>query len=168
MEERRNLRKPRLIPAAALIVGLLLLLHGCGMITPKSVPVSSYYRSDGTYVGSYERRPPNSSGHDYPYETEWKFGLFLSLIGGWALRSMRHSRRSTPPQVYISAPKSEPIILMVPTLYDHPEAGTRCSDCTNALIGTENAFYHLLEGERVFICTECRDKRIRARRSMAQ
>jgi hypothetical protein len=114
------------------------------MITPKSVPVSSHYRSDGTYVGAHERRLPNSIAHDYPYETEAKFGLFLSLIGGWALWSMRRPRPSIPPQVYISpAPKSEPTILTVPTLYAHPEAGTRCSACGSALISMENAFYHL-------------------------
>jgi hypothetical protein len=37
-------------------------------LTPYSVTVKGYYRSDGTRVESYKRRPPGSVAHDKPYE----------------------------------------------------------------------------------------------------
>jgi hypothetical protein len=38
-------------------------------LTPYSVHVRGYNRSDGTYVSSYQRRPPGGVAHDEPYES---------------------------------------------------------------------------------------------------
>ena len=38
-------------------------------LTPYSVSVRGYYRSDGTYVSPHSRRPPGSVAHDAPYES---------------------------------------------------------------------------------------------------
>ena len=39
-------------------------------LTPYSVSVSGYSRSDGSYVKPYKRRPPGSVSHDKPYENK--------------------------------------------------------------------------------------------------
>ena len=54
-------------------------------LTPYSVSVRGYYRSDGTYVRPHNRRPPGSVIHDAPYERKRMYmGLlfFVCLIGG--------------------------------------------------------------------------------------
>lgn len=51
-------------------------------ITPKSVSVSSYHRSDGAYVSSYNRRPPGSIAHDQPYEALQVLGFLMAAGGG--------------------------------------------------------------------------------------
>ena len=38
-------------------------------LTPYSVHVRGYYRSDGTYVSPYQRRPPGGVAHDKPYKS---------------------------------------------------------------------------------------------------
>jgi len=48
-------------------------------LTPYSVNVSGYYRSDGTYVRPHNRRPPGSVKHDAPYESK-RIGLTLLFI----------------------------------------------------------------------------------------
>ncbi len=50
-------RKKRLTGIALVVGGLLLWMFGCAGVTPASVFVSGFYRSDGTYVGSYNRQP---------------------------------------------------------------------------------------------------------------
>jgi len=54
-------------------------------LTPYSVSVSGYYRSNGTYVRPYKRRPSGGVNHDEPYISErMTMGLlfFVCLIGG--------------------------------------------------------------------------------------
>ena len=54
-------------------------------LTPFSVNVEGYYRSDGTYVYPHKRRPPGSVKHDAPYEQKRiQMGLlfFVCLVGG--------------------------------------------------------------------------------------
>jgi|GEM_PF-5428422 len=46
-------------------------------LTPYSVSVSGYYRSDGTHVNSYSRRPPGGAKHDAPYETVRSITFFF-------------------------------------------------------------------------------------------
>ena len=63
-------------------IGLPLNMHASWNMTPATVGVSGYYRSDGTYVNSYSRRPPDSRRHDAPYEAESAIASVLILIGG--------------------------------------------------------------------------------------
>ncbi len=52
-------------------------------LTPYSEHVNSYYRSDGTYVSDYYRRPPGGVLHDKPLKSRmfWTFiSMILSLI----------------------------------------------------------------------------------------
>lgn len=48
-------------------------------LTPYSVHVNSYYRSDGTYVSDYYRRPPGGVLHDEPLKSTM-FWTFISMI----------------------------------------------------------------------------------------
>ncbi len=53
-------------------------------LTPYSVTVRDYTRSDGTYVRSHSRRPPGGVAHDAPYERKRFFMsiLFLFCLAG--------------------------------------------------------------------------------------
>ncbi len=51
-------------------------------LTTASVHVRGYYRRDGTYVRSYNRRPPGGVPHDAPYERKRSLcqgGMFLGV-----------------------------------------------------------------------------------------
>jgi hypothetical protein len=50
-------------------------------LTPKSVSVSGYYRSDGSYVRPYHRRPPGGVAHDAPYERAMGTSQLFMLLG---------------------------------------------------------------------------------------
>lgn len=52
---------------------------GRKMISP-SVSVSGYYRSDGTYVRPYKRRPPGGVAHDAPYKRKRFYMGFLFIV----------------------------------------------------------------------------------------
>jgi hypothetical protein len=56
------------------IVGIFIFLYAQSNLTPYSVHVSGYYRSNGTYVNPYTRRPPGSVNHDEPYGVVVVFG----------------------------------------------------------------------------------------------
>jgi len=54
-------------------------------LTDASVSVRGYYRTDGTYVRPYKRRPPGGAEHDKPYESKrtlMGFLFFACLAGG--------------------------------------------------------------------------------------
>ena len=58
-------------------------------LTPYSINVNGYQRSDGSYVGSYSRRPPGSVEHDKPFESKinlifWCI-VFLVIINIFSL-----------------------------------------------------------------------------------
>jgi predicted DNA-binding transcriptional regulator YafY len=85
---------------AALIVIVMLAAGGCiwahRKVTPASVHVSGYVRSDGRRVSSYSRRPPSTVAHDAPYAM-LRFFCLAVLVGGglwaWATREhIKHSR----------------------------------------------------------------------------
>jgi hypothetical protein len=61
-------------------VSLCFYIDAGNNLTPPSVSVSGYYRSDGTYVRPYNRRPPGGARHDSPYETERTITL-ITMIG---------------------------------------------------------------------------------------
>jgi hypothetical protein len=167
MGNDRDHRKVRVLAAFMLIVGLLLCFDGWRRITSDSVTVSGYFRSDGTYVSPYKRRPPYSTSGDSPSETERTFGLFLTLIGGWTLWSTRNPPIPFRPSTAFP-PKTEPVPLVIPTLRERPNAGTRCASCGCTLNCAEDHFYYLSEEEKVFLCDDCRDEQIRLRRAIVR
>jgi hypothetical protein len=54
-------------------------------LTPYSVKVRGYYRSDGTYVRPHTRRPPGGANHDAPYESKRSSSVIFILIGSGVL-----------------------------------------------------------------------------------
>lgn len=58
-------------------------------LTPYSVHVRGYYRSDGTYVSSYQRRPPGGVAHDKPYKSTRALCtivfIFSASVGGTSI-----------------------------------------------------------------------------------
>jgi len=52
-----------------ILVSLYFYIEAGQHLTPYSVHVRGYYRSDGTYVSSYQRRPPGGVTHDKPYKS---------------------------------------------------------------------------------------------------
>jgi hypothetical protein len=74
----------------AVLIGLVwffgscaICLTACDELTPFSVSVSGYYRSDGTYVRQHSRRPPGGAQHDKPYEI-LGFISFVSIVASAA------------------------------------------------------------------------------------
>jgi hypothetical protein len=49
-------------------------------LTPYSVHVEGYYRSDGTFVHPHNRRPPGSVDHDLPFERTEK-RMYWGILG---------------------------------------------------------------------------------------
>jgi hypothetical protein len=87
---------------SALIVLLALATWGwaSGNITPSSVSVRGYYRSDGTYVRSHSRRPPGSRSHDAPYETVSLISLVVAIVGTvGAIRPTLRTIRALPEEL---------------------------------------------------------------------
>jgi len=54
-------------------------------LSPYSVNVRGYYRSDGTYVSPHSRRPPGSVKKDQPYELIRGFLIILLISSGGAI-----------------------------------------------------------------------------------
>src|SRR6267154_6883599 len=89
-------RETRLIGIAFIVGGFLLWVLGYAGVTPSSVNVAGSYRSDGTYVTSYSRRPPGSVSHDNPFETAEWFWFFSFCAGVYILAAKRTTRNSSP------------------------------------------------------------------------
>ncbi len=54
-------------------------------LTPYSVKVRGYHRSDGTYVRPHTRRPTGGAIHDAPYESKRSSSVIFILIGSGML-----------------------------------------------------------------------------------
>jgi len=63
------------------ILGLVIQTNAESYYTPSTVNVSGYYRADGTYVNSYNRRPAGGVKHDAPYKKKSAFGGWLEFLG---------------------------------------------------------------------------------------
>jgi len=72
-----------LFPLSLLVIalGTWMYLSAIRHITPASVSVSGYFRRDGTYVNSYNRRPAGSVSHDSPYEVESALASIIVVAG---------------------------------------------------------------------------------------
>jgi hypothetical protein len=126
---------PRLpVGLLILVLGLWGVVFAQGNITPSSVSVSGYYRSNGSYVRPYHRRPPGSVRHDQPYEMLWWVALLSSGGGGYLLYTS--SRRLffddpetlLPPLPY-KAPPRPPRSVVVPRIAVRAKRQWACREC---------------------------------------
>lgn len=164
-------RKKHLSGIALVLVGLLLWMFGCAGVTPSSVFVSGYYRSDGTYVGSYNRRPPGSVPHDSPFETAEWLGFFFVCFGVYVLVS-KDSARNTPTASYRRFPAPTPEVpdaielVPVPTHRGVAESNWRCERCDRPFgEGTPYWFNGCsIQSDTSRYCSLCRDELVLANR----
>lgn len=63
------------------MVSILIYIEAGQHLTPYSVSVRGYYRSDGTYVRPHSRRPPGGAIHDVPYESKRFLCMIFILVG---------------------------------------------------------------------------------------
>jgi hypothetical protein len=167
--------RPALTGGVLLVLGLLLWAYGYSGMTPASVSVSGYYRSDGTYVSSYERRPQGSVPHDEPYHgVEW-LGVFMTCVGGYFI--LRRKKLAIDSQhSYLTHARPKPVpetpkVVPVPTGHGISKEQWRCDYCDRPFGANEIYWFNensMLSDDCAAYCSECRDKLVlenRARKS---
>jgi hypothetical protein len=133
--------------------------------TPKSVSVSGYHRSDGTYIHPYHRRPSGAAQHDAPYEAAAQNkrmgGGFVSLIGGIVVAIVLVRFFATPdwdllPDLkYTSHLPPKPRDFEVPSFTARARAFWVCCRCSQT-ITPGDAYYYAHVGRKY--CLHCRNR----------
>ena len=128
-------RKSQLTGISLIVGGFLLWMFGCAGVTPASVFVSGYSRSNGTYVHSYSRRHADSVTHDAPFETAELLGFLSACAGIYSLITKR-GPQTTSPTHYVDVrsprkPAEEEIELFpMPTIQGTADSDWRCDSCS--------------------------------------
>jgi len=173
LEANLKKRATRLIGIAFLVGGILLWVFGYAGVTPSSVNVSGYHRSDGTYVDSYSRRPPGSVAHDNPFETAEWLGVF-SFCAGVYILVVKRSPGNSSPVPFVSIPRaatelaSEVELAPVPRRQGIATINWKCEDCCRPFEAGTSYWYNTVRIRGAIdvrhYCTVCRDKLILANR----
>lgn len=85
-------------------------------LTPYSISVRGYYRHDGTYVSSYNRRPSGGAKHDLPYENVRSLTLLILIGSGIYLISYPYAlyddykTKKTKTFISIKQPEQKPTL----------------------------------------------------------
>ena len=155
------------VPAGLLLftVGIKGCTYAGDNITPASVHVRGYQRSDGSYVHSYNRRPPGSRRHDAPYET-LRFLSGLAVLAGATgvvlpLWSFLYSSPGTllPPLPVTSSPPTRPTSARIPRQKAVARKQWLCEGCSNLIQKGDTYWYYESVGrytERRRFCSSCR------------
>lgn len=148
-----------------IIGGFVAVRWAGGHMSPYSVHVSGYYRSDGSYVSSHSRRSPGSRAHDAPYELV-RSVAGLSMLGGLIGLIMCASgiREIDPfellPTAGLTKP-TKPKAIRVPSKMSVSRKSWPCTRCDTLIPkGRRYAFYMADKygrSDRVRHCRECRD-----------
>jgi hypothetical protein len=84
--------KSKIKAYASFVAGIVFTLLSIGYamdgsrdLTPYSVSVDSYTRSDGTKVQAHNRRPPGSVDRDRGFNNQQALGIFGSIAGGFII-----------------------------------------------------------------------------------
>jgi hypothetical protein len=165
-------RETRSMGIFLLVCGFLLWVFGFAGVTPSSVNVSGYYRSDGTYAQSYSRRPPGSVAHDDPFEAAEWFGFFSFCGGVYILVAKK--RPNGPLIPYVSSPRkitqstTEIELAPVPNYRGISDTNWRCEGCSRPFEAGTSYWYNIVfvqgEADISRYCIACRDKLILANR----
>lgn len=144
------------------VLALNLYLFAKSEITSSSVSVSGYYRSDGTYVHSYHRRPPGSREHDRPYETLAFFSL-AAILGSIVIGGITVYRYHKVPDKdllpYVDVGFTRPPEVKVPHKLSYARKHWVCGKCRHKMYKSEQ--YHYYESEhgrfttRYRFCEDC-------------
>lgn len=134
-------------------------------ITPASVSVRGYTRSDGTYVNSYSRRPPGAVAHDAPFEAV-TFVTFVADAASfiWLIALCRRIGRLDHVRIFVGKirwvdpyPKM-PTPVILPTLSARARKTWQCSKC-GAFIRHGDEYYYTKDQRGVgrdHTCRACR------------
>ena len=148
------------------LIGIALYSAGSAGMTPASVSVRGYTRSDGTYVRPYSRRPPGSVARDKPYVTQKNIG-FLLIIGGvliaWrtGYRYRNASDDELLPHVVVNISPPSPV--RVPDKCAKSRKTWSCLDCERPIFPSDTYYYREYwtdsYPERERYCKSCSDSR---------
>ena len=165
------------LPISILVVLIGITLHSAGSagMTPASVSVRGYTRSDGTYVRPYSRRPPGSMVRDKPYERQKTIG-FLLIVGGVlvAWRTGYRYRNATDNELLPSfvVDFSPPSTVRVPDKSAKSRKTWSCLDCERPISPGDTYFYREYwidrYPERERFCKVCRDARVEQHLALEQ
>lgn len=155
-----------LISALLTILGFSLLIYSSLEMTPRSISVSGYTRSDGSYVRGYSRRPSGGAQHDAPFEVMSMFFGALTLFSGFYFgikvkeylmfdvesdfrRNFKFSYDYPEMKIYL---KDIPNIKIV------PKKNWNCNSCNKAILAGTEYFYYNNESQsnHSHICNNCR------------
>ncbi len=163
----------------AVVVGVCMFSDAQLNLTPYSVSVRGYRRSDGTYVRSHSRRPPGSVSHDEPYESMRFLSVFV-LIAGFGATGipvyicMKATDWELLPMVsYDSNLPEKPRDIRVPRSTAKARADWFCTRCRLHIRPRDTYYYYFgLSGryqKRIRFCHTCQGKLMREYHSqMAQ
>ena len=143
-------------------------------ITPATVSVRDYFRSDGTHISGYNRRPPGSVAHDRPYE-QLRLISFIAVLGAafWAGRSIYRfvavpPLSLLPPLDFASLPPPA-VEIAVPVLTATARKEWECEDC-GTRIATGTAYFYYEGGgahrDRHRYCGPCAAERNRRKKEL--
>lgn len=127
-------------------IALIFQIGGCvaslsakSELTPFSVSVSGYHRSDGTYINAYNRRPSGGARHDAPHETAALIWSLISTGGAIAVGFvlfrlfLRSDWELLPSIKYQSQLPNRPKSIIVPHLTVRSRSVWMCLRCRRVI-----------------------------------
>jgi len=159
-----------LSPFLGLLVCFFFVFSSARHLTPYSVSVSGYTRSDGTYVRGYNRRPPGGARHDSPYEIVIKFsvigGIILSIYGYDLIKKFHNmdviSEFKKEIKYNDDYPQKNFYFLDIPMKSSVPKKNWKCQLCHESIQAGSQYFYYAKERSsiRSRFCANCVKKMI--------
>jgi hypothetical protein len=149
------------------ILGVGVMIVARGNITPASVFVRAYTRSDGTSVSAYSRRPRGAAQRHRPYETAYTLGLGL-LVGGLYLgfRPLRLFLKARPevllpPLLDVPTLPEPPLRPVNPTVSARARRPWKCHRCGEQMSSEMSYFFpkpRRKQRSRTRYCQQCAQK----------
>lgn len=149
---------------ALVLAAVIVILFAQDNLTPFSVFVHGYTRSDGTRVSSYYRRPPGSVPHDRPYEQLRLAGVVVLVIGGYVSGKPLWLFFRARPETLLPALDNVPVPPSPPERVQNPKQTAKarrncsCQEC-GCIIPKGTTYYYVeaarARGPRSRYCGTC-------------
>lgn len=152
----------------ALALSMLLTFGGCATVriagsymSPYSVSVRGYTRSDGTYVQSHRRRSPGSRERDAPFEMFITLGGLVFLAGLVGIGYNIHrvcvmNPLDLLPERDLSLPE-RPVAVVVPTRDATARKYWSCAKCATQIRPGQRYYFDSSPSDGRF-CFECKSR----------
>ena len=156
-----HLMRRLVLAILCLTISIVSTLFIYDLLTPYSVSVAGYTRSDGSTVESYSRRPPGSVVHDSPFV--WIRNILVLLDILFAVRIIRTFwiiRRHDHVALFIQSINWKyefPIKPDIELKYTASTVRQLCSACTTP-IDPGNAYYYFKHDPASIYCESCYKK----------